>query len=306
MANPLDGLTQPMTEEDFVRSAVQGNLSDVDPNATVLRVQPVAPLARKVAQEENPLTAAIQKLRDYVESFGVIPDPTSPTGEFNSIAGARRWLNEQGTGSRAVDRLLGVGGQERYQLWPEKMIRSGVSLPGDVLSGQEPIIDPTTGRTSERVIERAQDTAGLAGGSTLFERPGVATLGSGATRPNMRKYMEVNKALDGESGYMYHATNLERAEEIANSGIRRHKADEFTDQTTWPDGSVERRNYFTPTAKNTWQFAPEEGMPVLLRVKQDTHPFKAERGTGDYYSVQDVPPSKIEYLSDDGRWLLLM
>lgn len=306
MANPLDGLTQPMTEDDFVRSAVQGDLSSVNPDATVIRVQPVAPLARKVAQEENPLTAAIQKLRDYIESLGVVPDPTSPTGEFNSIAGVRKAAQEaydRGTGNRLVNKITGAGGEERFQFWPERMLRSGFSLPHDVMTGQEPIIDPATGRTSERVIERAQDMAGLAGGSTLFNRPGVATLGSGATRPNMRKYMEVNKALDGESGYMYHATNLERAEEIANSGIRRHKADEFTDQTTWPDGSVERRNYFTPTAKNTWQFAPEEGMPVLLRVKQDTHPFKAERGTGDYYSVQDVPSSKIEYLSDDGRWL---
>lgn len=185
MANPLDYVTQPMTEEDFVRSAVQGSLSDVDPNATVLRVQPVAPLARKVAQEENPLTAAIQKLRDYIESIDVVPDPTSPTGEFNSIAGTRKAAQEaydRGTGNRLINKITGAGGEERFQFWPERMLRSGFSLPHDVMTGQEPIIDPATGRTSERVIERAQDTAGLAGGSTLFERPGVATLGSGAMR----------------------------------------------------------------------------------------------------------------------------
>ena len=29
----------------------------------------------------------------------------------------------------AINRLFGTGGEERYQLWPEKMIRSGLSLP---------------------------------------------------------------------------------------------------------------------------------------------------------------------------------
>lgn len=78
-------------------------------------------------------------------------------------------------------KLFGIG-QERYQLWPERMIRSAVTLPGDVTSGQLPILDPQTGRTSEKVIERAQDLAGMAGGGLLLEKPGVATLGSGAVR----------------------------------------------------------------------------------------------------------------------------
>lgn len=75
-------------------------------------------------------------------------------------------------------------GQERKQLWPEVMVRSGLTLPGDVMSGVEPIIDPATGHTAQRVIERAQDTSGLMAGGTMFGAPrGSATMASG---PNPR------------------------------------------------------------------------------------------------------------------------
>lgn len=67
-------------------------------------------------------------------------------------------------------KLFGEFG-DRVQLWPEKVIRSGLSLPGDVASGEVPQWqrDPTTGEmhTSAPMIERAQDTAGLAGGGSF-------------------------------------------------------------------------------------------------------------------------------------------
>jgi len=195
MANPLDYVTQPMTEDDYVRSAVQGDASMVDPNATVITVQPENSLSRKVTQPENPLAAMIQKFRDYVESINVVPDPTSPTGEFNSVAGVRRAANEaydRGTGNRLLDKITGAGGEERFQFWPERMVRSGVSLPRDVAIGEVQMWDPRTGHTSEQAIERAQDTAGLAGGSILFEKPGVGTLGSGPMRRTKMEFDHPN------------------------------------------------------------------------------------------------------------------
>jgi hypothetical protein len=110
-------------------------------------------------------------------------------------------------------------------------------------------------------------------------------------------------AMPSEPGFVYHATNAERVYDIANSGkLLTHKPGAFTDQSTWPDGSTQKRNYFTKSADNTWQFAPEEGQPALLRMKQDAHPIQAERGTGDLYSTKPVPAHAMEYLGDDGAW----
>lgn len=72
----------------------------------------------------------------------------------------------------AVDKLFGINGP-RYQLWPEKMLRSGLSLAGDVASGEQPMweTDPETGEThiSQKVIERSQDMAAFQLGQTHIE-----------------------------------------------------------------------------------------------------------------------------------------
>lgn len=66
-----------------------------------------------------------------------------------------------------VDKLLGLTG-ERYQTWPERLVRgaiessvSAATLPGDVYSGKTPIVGPD-GQTNPEVIGRAFELAGLA------------------------------------------------------------------------------------------------------------------------------------------------
>lgn len=78
-----------------------------------------------------------------------------------------------------VGRLTGTMGYEREQTWPEKMIRSGATLPGDVYAGREQMWDPETNHTSDRIIERTQDLAGLAGGSSFAAPAEEASLRSG-------------------------------------------------------------------------------------------------------------------------------
>jgi hypothetical protein len=108
--------------------------------------------------------------------------------------------------------------------------------------------------------------------------------------------------LSSEEGYAYHATNEERAREIAESGgMQTHKPWEHTEQNAWPDGSTEKRIYFTPKASSAWQFAPEDGKSVLLRVKQDAAKLKAE-GTGDLYSQKPIHHKNVEILGDDKQW----
>lgn len=75
-----------------------------------------------------------------------------------------------------------AGAGPREQLWPEKMLRSGASLPGDVASGAEPMwqIGPDGQvHTADKAIERAQDTAGMAGGASAGSSMERAAAGSG-------------------------------------------------------------------------------------------------------------------------------
>lgn len=66
--------------------------------------------------------------------------------------------------------------------WLVKMLESGATLPGDVLSGKTPFYDPETGQISNEVIERAMDTAGLVVPGALTQPRGTATLGTGPVR----------------------------------------------------------------------------------------------------------------------------
>lgn len=113
--------------------------------------------------------------------------------------------------------------------------------------------------------------------------------------------MKLEQGLTGEAGYVYHATNAERAAEIAAGGkLRTFKPHEFTDQEVWPDGSVERRAYFVKSPEHAYQFAPETGQPVVLRTK--ANPGVKRESTGDLFVRKPVPAKDLEILGTDGKW----
>jgi len=119
-------------------------------------------------------------------------------------------------GTNIGNRMFGTdrtGTVPREQMWPEKMIRSGLTLAGDVLSGKVPDLvgmrredftdePPPQGPTQDstwlgrklglapvavqpgdEMIERAQDMSGLAGGGSLLVGPAEkAVLRSGPMR----------------------------------------------------------------------------------------------------------------------------
>lgn len=118
-------------------------------------------------------------------------------------------------------------------------------------------------------------------------------------RPLMGKPIKPSSSTESQPGYVYHATNEERAAAIATSGLRPHGPSYGTDQDVWPDGSREKRSYWTRRAASAHYFAPEEGPAVLLRVAEGPT-FKAERGTGDIVTTKTVPATQIEILTDEG------
>lgn len=128
--------------------------------------------------------------------------------------------------------------------------------------------------------------------------PGSGCKGQNCGRP---KAAELTKDTPSDTGYLYHATNEERAQDIAKDKLRTHKPWERTDQSSWPDGSTEKRSYFSKDAGVTWQFSPEEGKPVVLRVKDTAGEFNRE-STGDIYTKKPIDSSKLEMLSEDGKW----
>ncbi len=87
--------------------------------------------------------------------------------------------------SNNVDKILNSifrPDEKRLQLWPEKLIRSGTTAAGNVMSGKIPqwAIDKITGEvhTSPQMIEAAQEMSALAGTGGLAGGTTEATLGA--------------------------------------------------------------------------------------------------------------------------------
>lgn len=102
--------------------------------------------------------------------------------------------------------------------------------------------------------------------------------------------------------YMFHATSHENLWDILDSGkIKTHKPSHGTDQSTWPDGSNKKRSYWSHSENIAKSFHPENGKPVMLRIKRDLHPFKRESGTGDHYLEKPINLDNLEF-NHNGEW----
>ena len=91
---------------------------------------------------------------------------------------------------RVVDQLLGTNGQERYQLWPERVVRDALSAPHDVLNSKVPL-------TSDQMIKPALDISALAGTGGLagVGEEARAALGAGPfLRPALKYGDKIYKA----------------------------------------------------------------------------------------------------------------
>ncbi len=150
----------------------------------------------------------------------------------------------------------------------------------------------------------AQKAIRTLGGLAGVADPVSQVMGLAAAPVDMPAAMKIgpNIPVSQEAGYVYHATNLERLADIAESGkLNTHKPWEFTDQSVWPDGSVKKRAYFGGSPDNLWQFAPEHGQPVILRTAKSAD-IIPERGTGDLFTEKPVSASALEYYGEDGSW----
>jgi len=104
-----------------------------------------------------------------------------------------------------IDKLFGLNGQERYQLWPEKLVRDAISAPHDVMTGEIPqyTIDPVTGeaQTSPQMIKAGVDTSSLAGSGGLAgagSEAGVALGSAPFLRPALKYGEKLYKGKPGQ------------------------------------------------------------------------------------------------------------
>ena len=160
----------------------------------------------------TPLSSGLETLAGAVGAPE--PSPTPSTLEEAPAGGPADWSTagfgpsvdtSEGLGSKALNRLTGAGGEERLQTWPEKMVRSGTTLAGDVLSGQEPDLtglrredftdEPRPGgftvaaEPQDALIQRTQDMAALAGGAGIpnAEEGALGMAGGKLTQPPMEQ-----------------------------------------------------------------------------------------------------------------------
>lgn len=124
-------------------------------------------------------------------SAGGLPDDIQPEvdpDQPQTIGTSRGASYGDGEASQpgTIDKLLGRG-TERYQLWPERLVRgiaegvsSGVTAPRDALTGRMPITDPETGMPTREAMGRGAEFAGSVMGTGFpFAEKGALGMAGG-------------------------------------------------------------------------------------------------------------------------------
>lgn len=87
-------------------------------------------------------------------------------------------MSDQSQVAAPLRKLFGLNGEKRYQTWPERALRSGLSAPLDALTGKMQVNDPETGMPTDEAIRRSQDVASVGGPGGLMNLREEGVLGS--------------------------------------------------------------------------------------------------------------------------------
>lgn len=151
-------------------------------------------------------------------------------------------------------------------------------------------------------VADALGVTGLAGmASTAPSDPMLLSEVSGKAKGIPIVPARLERGLTGDAGYAYHATNIENLHDIARAGkLKTFGPSHGTDQSMWPDRSVEKRAYFSATPENSYQFAPEDGQAVVVRTRRDGRIFT--ESTGDLFARKPISADALEFLGQDQQW----
>jgi len=129
-------------------------------------------------------------------------------------------------------------------------------------------------------------------------------------RTNEARFLEPRGgSKGGEAGdYFYHTTTRDSLYDIIADGElivgRPQDSEVWTDepQQTWPDGSTQRRSYWSDSEAGTVDFSRPQA--VVVRVAKTSVPNMKEESTGDFYMTKPVDADLLEVLTDGG-WVRL-
>ena len=112
------------------------NYADTDPNTGLPVEQIYTPKEQAISirpLNDNPIVAG--------KAIETRPEPMpEPQASWLDNVGMAGVEDKSGKSEHPLlKQLFGLGGEERYQLWPERMVRSGSTIAGDVASGKVPM-----------------------------------------------------------------------------------------------------------------------------------------------------------------------
>lgn len=144
----------------------------------------------------------------YQEATPVTMPVENPFPELKKvyITGEEPKVEQPSAFSSKINKIINTlfrDDEKRYQLWPEKVIREGLTGAGDVLAGKVPTmaIDPVTGdvHTSPEMIEKAQAISALAGtGGLAGGAEGTALNATPSLRPALKHKERLYKGKPGQ------------------------------------------------------------------------------------------------------------
>lgn len=206
----------------------------------------------------DPMGVALPVEKPYPELQRVyVNEPAVETPVEQPSAGSR-------IANSIINKLFRTD-EQRYQLWPEKIVREGLTAAGDVMSGKVPTfaIDPVTGdaHTSPQMIEKAQAISALAGTGGLAGTDKAAGAAFGVVPVDIAKKLkfktgkisdELKAAVDNSPAASIDADG----HLILKIGRNQHPDQEMAESVRGgvfylPEGSKNAR-YYNGTTNNTY------------------------------------------------------
>jgi hypothetical protein len=257
-------------------------------------------------------------LKDYAATLPAAAPNPLPTHEPYTAPASQDVYNA----------LTGSNGVDRFQLFPERIVRSALSLPADVASGV--VMTPSTMRSSgseedfstDPLLQRVQDMAALMGGGGVAgaERGALGTAGGKLVQPATEEaiapvfHSAVENAVNTAS--MKSAPPQQWLSTISNSkGVKPEELDwtglkDWLGEQSGPVSKEQVQGYLQQNkvglqevnkgGGNSWSGPDETGLHTL-KSEQPTKYSKYQLPGGENYreKLLTLPSSKKDLLPKD-------
>jgi len=232
----------------------------------------------------GPLPTDVSTLRDYAA--------TLPAQQPNPLPTHNTYV--QTAGEKAASILTGGMGQERYQFFPERIVRSALSLPTDVMQGkvQTPIVSPTvpiSEDSQDELLQRVQDMAALMGGGgvAMAEKGAVGSAGGKLIQPQDL----VNEAFHGtpKTGFNRFQVPDAANEYMPDRALGVHVTKDPVIANHFAEGTGSKRD------------TVENGAVYPVKIPDDSHFLEVDQPLLPYIKDRSTPKTANNVHSDQNQ-----